>query len=49
MIIDCHAHVLACPRIRIKPGGTPFMSAEEQIAVIGNKGGTEKQWPRRAS
>lgn len=38
MIIDCHAHVYAFPKIRQSPTGTPFMSAEQQIAVMDAKG-----------
>ncbi len=38
MIIDIHAHVFAWP-VRIQPGrNTPFLSAEEQIALMDRKG-----------
>ena len=37
MIIDCHAHVFAFPKLRT-PSGTTFMSAEDQIKVMDAKG-----------
>ena len=37
MIIDCHAHVFAFPKIKL-PGSTTLMSAEDQIAVMNAKG-----------
>ncbi len=38
MIIDIHAHVYAFPKLRAHPDATPFMSAEQQIAVMDAKG-----------
>lgn len=38
MIVDVHAHVFADPRIRPRPDATPFMSAEQQIAVMDRLG-----------
>ncbi|MEN8255974.1 MAG: amidohydrolase family protein [Verrucomicrobiota bacterium] len=39
MIIDCHAHVFMDPRIRPYPHAkTTFMSAEQQIALMDEKG-----------
>ena len=38
MIIDCHAHVFAFPKIIPGPGKTTFMSAEEQISLMDSKG-----------
>ncbi len=38
MIIDCHAHVYAHPKIIRENVPTPFLSAEEQIAVMDAKG-----------
>jgi predicted TIM-barrel fold metal-dependent hydrolase len=38
MIIDVHAHVYAFPKIRSRPDATPFLSADEQIAVMDAKG-----------
>ena len=38
MIIDVHAHVYADPRIRPHAGGTTFMSARDQIAVMDRLG-----------
>lgn len=38
MIIDCHAHVYASPRLIPAAGATPFMSAEDQIALMDKKG-----------
>lgn len=38
MIIDIHAHVYAFPKLRANPNVTPFMSAEQQIAVMDAKG-----------
>lgn len=38
MIIDVHAHVYADPRIKPRPGGTTFMSAKDQIAVMDRLG-----------
>jgi len=37
MIIDCHAHVFAFPKIKL-PDSTPFISAEDQIAIMNAKG-----------
>jgi predicted TIM-barrel fold metal-dependent hydrolase len=38
VIIDIHAHVYADPRIKPRPGGTTFMSAEQQLQVMDAKG-----------
>ena len=38
MMIDVHAHVYMDPRICPYPGTTPFMSAEQQIAVMDRLG-----------
>lgn len=39
MIIDCHAHVFAFPKIKPYPEApTPFLSVEEQIKVMNLKG-----------
>ncbi len=39
MIIDCHSHVFMDPKILCYPSvKTPFMSAEEQIALMDSKG-----------
>ncbi len=38
MIIDIHAHVYAFPKIKSRLSGSAFMSAEEQIAVMNQKG-----------
>lgn len=38
MIIDAHAHVFAFPKIKGRPGGTTFMAAADQIAVMNAKG-----------
>lgn len=38
MIIDAHAHVYLDPRIKAGPQSTPFLSAEQQIAVMDAKG-----------
>ena len=34
MIIDCHAHAFAFPKLKHSPDSTPFMSAEQQIALM---------------
>jgi len=41
MIIDAHAHVYLNPRITFVPGGTPFMSVEQQLKIM-DKMGIEK-------
>jgi predicted TIM-barrel fold metal-dependent hydrolase len=38
MIIDIHAHVYANPLIRRNPRATPFLSPEQQIAIMDAKG-----------
>ena len=38
MIVDVHAHVYAYPKIKSGGAGTPFMSAEDQIAVMDRLG-----------
>ena len=38
MIIDAHAHVYLRPRIRYSPKSTPFLSVEEQIAIMDRLG-----------
>ncbi|MBN1540715.1 amidohydrolase family protein [candidate division KSB1 bacterium] len=38
MIIDVHAHVFLRPLIRFHPDATPFMSAEQQLAVMDQLG-----------
>jgi len=38
MIIDAHAHVYAFPKLICKGSTTPFMSAEEQIAIMDVQG-----------
>lgn len=38
LYLDAHAHVLRNPRIPYMRGATPFLSAEEQIAMMDRKG-----------
>ena len=38
MLIDVHAHVYMDPRLKPRPHATPFMSAEQQIAVMDKLG-----------
>lgn len=38
MIIDAHAHVFACPKIKPRPGTAAFMSAAEQIRLMDSNG-----------